>query len=172
MAPSVSACSSRGPAQPKHRHTNKVPREQRADAVNQLVAGAGQASLVVASPRWWPMPAARGEKIVKSVPRSRLHLELAIGDRFTDLVVGDTRARRRRLAGLVRLDLLVAPPLMLAGGGGVVPVAIDDHGASCSANAWHPSRERGPRGVPLRPPESRRRCRSARAACPSRCISA
>ena len=29
-----------------------------------------QASLVDASPRWCPIPAARGEKIVRSVPRS------------------------------------------------------------------------------------------------------
>ena len=29
-----------------------------------------QASEVAASPRWCPMPAARGEKIVRSVPRS------------------------------------------------------------------------------------------------------
>ena len=73
------------------------------------------------------MPAARGEKIVKSVPRSRLHLELAIGDRLTDFIVGYCRAGRRRLAGLVRFDLLAAPCLVLARGGGVVAVAIDDH---------------------------------------------
>ena len=56
-----------------------------------------------------------------------LHLELATLDRFTDLVVGDIRAPRRRLAGLVRLDLLAAPPLVLARGGRVVAVAINNH---------------------------------------------
>jgi hypothetical protein len=49
-----------------------------------------------------------------------LHLELAIGDRLTDFIVGYCRAGRRRLAGLVRFDLLAAPCLVLARGGGVV----------------------------------------------------
>jgi hypothetical protein len=57
-----------------------------------------------------------------------LHLELAARDGFADLIVGDRRARRRRPAGRVRLDLLGAPSLMLAGRGGVVAMAIDDHG--------------------------------------------
>ena len=65
-----------------------------------------QASLVAASPRWWPMPAARGEKIVRSVPRSRCTLSWppSIVWRISSSVIA--RARRRRLAGGVRLDLL------------------------------------------------------------------
>ena len=36
-----------------------------------------QYSLVFASPIWWPIPAARGEKMVRSVPRSRCSLSCA-----------------------------------------------------------------------------------------------
>src|SRR5207244_5965351 len=44
---------------------------------DDLVTGVQTCALpifVVASPRWCPMPAARGEKIVRSVPRSRCTL--------------------------------------------------------------------------------------------------
>src|SRR6516165_4277227 len=111
----------------QHRHTNKILREQRADAVDQLVAGAG--------------PGFAGRRITKVVAHAggarredrhvsaalALYLELATHDRLADLVIRDSRAPRRRLAGLVRLDLLTAPALVLTGGGGVVAVTIDDH---------------------------------------------
>src|SRR5208282_692353 len=58
-----------------------------------------------------------------------LHSELAVLDRRADLVVAHPRARRRWLAGPVRRDLFVAPALVLARGGRVVTVAIDDHRA-------------------------------------------
>src|SRR5262249_2207337 len=110
----------------------------RADAVDQLVAGAG--------------PSLAGRCVTKVVAHAGgarrkdrqigaafvLHLELAIGNALADLVIGYCRARWRRLAGLVRLDLLAAPSLVLTGGGGVVAVAIDDHG-----NWPHPSRSCG-----------------------------
>src|SRR5262245_28131646 len=79
-----------------------------------------------------------------------LHLELAAGDRLADLVVGHRRARRRRFADRMRLDLLGAPSLVLTGGGGVVAVAVDDHGSSCSPN-WHPIRGHAPRAALPRP---------------------
>jgi hypothetical protein len=66
------------------------------------------------------MPAARGENIVKSVPRSRCTLSWPLAIDYTDFIVGYCRAGRRRLAGLVRFDLLAAPCLVLARGGGVV----------------------------------------------------
>src|SRR5580704_3656542 len=56
-----------------------------------------------------------------------LHLELAIDDRLTDLVVRYIRARRQHLTTGMRRDLLVAPSLVLTRGGGVVAVAINDH---------------------------------------------
>src|SRR6516164_2245664 len=111
----------------QHRYTDKVLRKQRADPVDQLVAGAG--------------PGFAGRRIAQVVAHAggarrkdrqigaalALHFELTTLDRLADLVVGDARARRRRLADLVRLDLLAPPALMLAGGSGVVAVAIDDH---------------------------------------------
>src|SRR5207302_999088 len=54
-------------------------------------------------------------------------------DRLADLVIADRRARRRRLAGGVRFDLLAAPAFVLAGSGRVVAVAIDDHRGSLPA---------------------------------------
>src|SRR6516162_7438437 len=59
-----------------------------------------------------------------------LHFQLTIGDRFTDLVVGYRRPRRRCFASRVRLDLLGAPSLVLTRGGRIVAVAIDDHKTS------------------------------------------
>src|SRR6516225_10308747 len=111
----------------QHRHTNEVLWEQRADTVDQLIAGAGPglAGRCVAEVVAHAGGARREDRQVGAA--LALHLELAIGDRRTDLVVGDARARRRRLARLVRLDLLTAPALVLTGGGRVVAVTIDDH---------------------------------------------
>src|ERR1700719_773885 len=112
----------------QHPHTDKIFREQSADAVDELVAGAG--------------PSFAGPRIAKVVAHAggarredrqigaalALHLELAARNCLADLVVGHSRARRRWLAGLVRLDLLVAPSLVLTRGGRVVAVAFPDHG--------------------------------------------
>src|SRR6516165_5887328 len=89
--------------------------------------------VAVAERRVLPMPARRigvqidADESIFVDAALALHLELAIGDRFTDLVVGNSRAWWWRLAGLVRLDLLAAPALVLTGGGRVVAVTIDDH---------------------------------------------
>src|SRR5262249_6026163 len=111
----------------QHRHADEVLREQRADAVDQLVAGArpGFADRRVAE----VMAHAGGTRGKDREVGAALALafELAALDRRTELVIGNSRARRRRLAGLVRFDLLAAPPLVLTGSGGVVAVAIDDH---------------------------------------------
>ena len=56
-------------------HADEVLREQLADAVDQVVADARPRRLLVSeSPMWCAMPLARGEKIVRSVPRSRCSL--------------------------------------------------------------------------------------------------
>ena len=52
--------------------------------------------LTAKSPMWWPMPEARGEKIVRSVPRSLLEFELGAFDAVADFVVGHFQARARR----------------------------------------------------------------------------
>src|SRR6516225_10172451 len=100
--------------------------------MDQLVAGAGPSftSRRVAQVVAHAGGARRKDRQVGAA--LALHFELAIGDRFADLVVGNSRARRRRLAGLVRLDLLAAPALVRPRRGGVVAVAIDDHGPSRS----------------------------------------
>ena len=112
----------------QHRNTDEVLREQRADAVDQLVAGAGPgfagaciAKVVTHAGGAWGEDGQVGAALA-------LHFELAALDRLADLVVRHSRARRRRLAGLARLDLLVAPSFVLTRGGGVVAVAINDHG--------------------------------------------
>ena len=75
------------------------------------------------------MPAARGEKIVTSVPRSLLQLELRALDALADLVVARSSSGRdgslRRV--LERGDLLLAKAVELLRRGRVVAVAVDDH---------------------------------------------
>ena len=112
----------------QHRDADEIFRKQRADAVDQLVAGArpGFAGRRIAEMVAHP-GGARGEDRQVGAALT-LHLELAALDRLADLVVGHRRARRRRLAGRVRLDLLLAPALVLTGRGGVVAVAVDNHG--------------------------------------------
>src|SRR6516162_6400861 len=111
--------------------------------MDQLVAGTG--------------PGFAGRRVAQMVPHAggarrkdrqigaalALHLELAIGDRLADFVVGNSRTRWRRFAGLVCLDLLAAPPLVLAGRGGVMAVAIDDHETCLPLNnsSFPPKRE-------------------------------
>src|SRR5260370_1318572 len=112
----------------QHRHADKILREQRTDPADQLVAGGGPgfarrcvAKMVAHARR------ARGEDRQVGAALA-LHLELAALDRLTDLIIGHRRARRRRLARRVRLDLLLTPSLVLTRRGGVVAVAVDDHG--------------------------------------------
>src|SRR5205823_167504 len=105
-----------------------VPWEQRTDPIDQLVAG-GRPRLAgrrVAEVVAHAGGARREDRQVGAA--LALHLELAALDRLADLVVGHRRARRRRLAGRVRLDLLLAPALVRTRRGGVVAVAVDDHG--------------------------------------------
>ena len=111
----------------QHRHADEVLRKQRADAVDQLVAGGGPgfagpgiAEVVAHAGR------ARGKDRQVGAALA-LHLELAADDGGADLVIRHARARRRRLAGLVRLDLLGAPRLVLTRGSGVMAVTIDNH---------------------------------------------
>src|SRR5439155_23913366 len=117
----------------QHRHPDKVLREQRADAMDQLVASGGPrfARRRVAEVMAHPGGARRKDRQVGAA--LALHLELAALDALADLVVADRRPRRRRPALAVGGDLLAAPALVLARGGRVVAVAIDDHGkrASC-----------------------------------------
>ena len=95
--------------------------------MDQLVAGAGPG-----------FAGACVTKVVAHAGRARrkdrqtgaalaLKPELAALDRLADLVVRHARAGRRRLAGLVRLDLLGAPSLVRRRRGRVVAVAINDH---------------------------------------------
>src|SRR5205823_5629722 len=114
----------------QHRHADKILREQRADAVDQFVAGARPrfAGPGVAKVMAHAGGARREDRQVGAA--LALHPELAALDRRADLVVRHSRARRHRLAGLVRLDLLAAPSLVLTRRGCVVAVAIDDHGTS------------------------------------------
>ncbi len=84
------------------------------------------------SPMWWAMKLARGEKIVRSVPRCFMNLQLVGLDGLAQLVVADLelgdlgRLRRVLDAG----DLPVAPFLQRLRRGRVVTVDVDDHGVS------------------------------------------
>jgi hypothetical protein len=83
---------------------------------------------------WWAIPDARGEKMVRSVPRSRWQLELRALDALAYLVVADAQRCLGRSPGRIvdRGNLLLAileQPLRL---GCVVAVAIDDHGVLIS----------------------------------------
>ena len=79
---------------------------------------------------WWPMPEARGEKIVRSVPRSRWSLSCApsIEARISSSDIFSAGARRQRRLVLDRLGLVLAEAVQVLGLGRVVAVAIDDHG--------------------------------------------
>src|SRR5207244_11213856 len=132
----------------QHRHPDEILREQRADPVDQFVAGGGpgfagrpSAELVA-----HPGGARREDRQVGAA--LALHLELTALDRLADLVVADCRARRRRFARGMRLDLLGAPGFVLTRGGCVVAVTVDDHGnapsfafASLAARASPPPRQ-------------------------------
>src|ERR1700712_2647060 len=56
-----------------------------------------------------------------------LHPQLTIGDGLTDFIVGHTGPRRRRFLVRIRLELPLAPLLVLRGGGRIVTVTVDDH---------------------------------------------
>ena len=79
---------------------------------------------------WCAMPDARGEKIVRSVPRSRCNLSCApstLARNSSSLILsaaGDGVCDRLLEGG----DLLLAEVMQLLRRGGVVAVTIDDHG--------------------------------------------
>src|SRR6516165_3683536 len=140
----------------QHRYTDKVLRKQRADPVDQLVAGAGPgfADRRIAQVVAHAGGARRKDRQIGAA--LALHLELATVDRLADLVVGDRRAWRQRLAGLVRLDLLAAPCFVLARRGRVMAVAIDDHAPllsdQCPTPHWRTSAARCEAPAIMNPP--------------------
>src|SRR6266540_1159870 len=79
------------------------------------------------NPYWLMQRSISGMQFFGDTRALSLHLELAALDGLADLVIRHCRTRRRRLAGGMRLDLLLPPSLVLAGGGGVVAVAVNDH---------------------------------------------
>src|SRR4026207_336323 len=100
--------------------------------------------LVWKSPMWCAMKLARGEKIVRSMPRSCIFFSWlsAMLWRSSSSVVArpaaaGARGGRRRV-GQAR-DLAIAPLLELLGGRGVVSVAIDDHGVARSGIGQTPA---------------------------------
>ena len=76
------------------------------------------------------MPAARGEKIVRSLPRSRWKLELR-SHRVSQHIIGNAELRSARSArGIGKAcKLLVAKLVQRLRLGRVVTVNVDDHGA-------------------------------------------
>ena len=86
-------------------------------------------SMPVASvPTWCAMPAARGEKMVRSEPRSFCSLSCG-STLLNQLLIRDTKLIGRRLAhGIGKAgELLVAEREQLLRLGGVVAVDVDDH---------------------------------------------
>ncbi len=80
------------------------------------------------STRWWPMPAARGEKMVRSVPRSRWMRSWPRS--MLPRIWSSVMTGRGGTAGAVASppgDLGGAPGFVLLRRGGVVAVAVDDH---------------------------------------------
>ena len=95
--------------------------------MDQIVAGRVQARLTAASPTWCAIAEARGEKIVRSVPRSFSSRSWLRLDGLADLVVGDRRVGRRRLVPASKAAICARARRVRRGRGRVVAVAVDDH---------------------------------------------
>jgi hypothetical protein len=115
----------------QHRRADEVVGEELRDAVAQLVADRRPgAELTLKSPMWWAMKLARGEKMVRSEPRSFIFFSWLALDRFAQFVVADLQLGNLGHRGRVldAGDLAVAPLFQRLGRGGVVAVDVDDHG--------------------------------------------
>src|ERR1700744_6081773 len=111
----------------QHADADEVAREERADAVDQLIAGQG--------------PGFAGRRVAQMMAHSRcarredgkigaalaLHLELSVDDGLPDFVVRHRWPRRRNLVRGMRLNLLLAPFFVLRRRRGVVTMTIDNH---------------------------------------------
>src|SRR5262249_51053814 len=111
----------------QHADPDEIAREQRADPVDQLVAGGGPGfgRRRIAQMMSHPGRARREDREIGAT--LLLHLQLAVNDAGADFVVADRRPRWGRPAFTMRGDLIGAPRFMLAWRCGVVAMTVDDH---------------------------------------------
>ena len=111
---------------------DEILRIERDDARIRSLQICVHSTLTLSSPIWWPMPEARGEKIVMSVPRSRCSLSWApstLSRISSSLIFSDAFDGIGDFLG-GGLGLLLAEAVQVLGLGRVVSVTIDDHGTA------------------------------------------